>query len=70
MIVENNFSIEIKREGGYLRGFAVVDGVRQLIDIVPRGVEGKDLINFFANHLFPAVDSGRQGRVAFRKGKN
>ncbi len=70
MKIKNNISVDLKRENGCLRGFIVVDGKRQLVDIVPQNIESSDLFSFISLHVMPVLENGREGRVAFRKGKS
>lgn len=69
MKIKNNLSIEIRRDGGYLRGFVLIDGIRLLVDIIPREIESLTLLDFLNVHVMPAIEMGKQGRVSFRRGK-
>ena len=69
MKIKNNFTVEIKRDGGYLRGFVIIDGVRQLVDIIPREIESCILLDFLNLHVMPSLEMGRQGRTPYKKGR-
>lgn len=71
MKVESNLLIELNRssDGQFLNGFFVMNGIRQKINVVPKGVDFEELMKFLSLHAIAATATGKHGSLAYKKGK-
>jgi hypothetical protein len=72
MKIETNLVIELGRssDGQFLAGAFVLNGVKQRLNIVPKGIEFEDLMRFLSLHAVAATASGKHGSISYKKSRN